>query len=190
VESHVHDVIITREAPNTGWNRRTKIVTASRSFEPVKCRSPRKLPAVDSHAAWFASSHFFLLTLSSAEHTGTSCLRLLHCAVRKQIRRAVPAKSTFLVRKSAHFCSYGFLGTLWHCFSWPATLPRVQRWTFRWSSWRSSSRDRWRSRRNSPELVSSRTFQLADVLIDMIGAIFFQVGIGLWIVAGKNALPK
>jgi VanZ family protein len=87
----------------------------------------------------------------------------------------------FLVRKSAHFCSYGFLGAL-AFFSWRATLPASPRWTFRWSllalllAVTAGGLDEFHQ-----SFLSSRTSSMRDVLIDMIGAIFFQLAIGLWL---------
>ena len=87
----------------------------------------------------------------------------------------------FLVRKSAHFCSYGFLGAL-AFFSWRATLPARPRWTFRWSLLAvlvaaiAGSLDEFHQ-----IFVPSRGPSLRDVLIDTMGGIFFQLAIALWI---------
>jgi VanZ family protein len=87
----------------------------------------------------------------------------------------------FFVRKSAHFCSYGFLGAL-AFFSWRATLPARPLWTFRWSllglltAMTAGSLDELHQ-----IFVPSRGPSLRDVLIDTMGGIFFQLLIALWI---------
>ncbi len=86
----------------------------------------------------------------------------------------------FLIRKSAHFCSYGFLGAL-AFFSWRATLPARQRWTFRWSilalllAVTAAGLDEFHQ-----SFISSRTSSLRDVFLDLVGAIFFQLAIAIW----------
>lgn len=87
----------------------------------------------------------------------------------------------FLIRKAAHFCSYGFLGAL-AFFSWRATLPARPRWTFRWSilalllAVTAGGLDEFHQ-----SFLPSRTSSLRDVLLDTIGVIFFQLAIGLWL---------
>ena len=87
----------------------------------------------------------------------------------------------FLIRKSAHFCSYGFLGAL-AFFSWRATLPARPRWTFRWSilalllAVTAAGLDEFHQ-----SFVPSRTSSFHDVMIDTVGAFFFQLAIALWL---------
>lgn len=116
----------------------------------------------------------------SAEHTGGILLKILH-ALFGQISAHQFLIIHFFVRKSAHFCSYGLLGAL-AFFSWRATLPSLQRWTLRWSllavllAAAAGGLDEFHQR-----FVPSRGSSIHDVLLDSIGAVFFQVVIALWL---------
>jgi VanZ family protein len=85
----------------------------------------------------------------------------------------------FLVRKSAHFTCYGFLSVL-AFFSWRATLPTSDRSIFRWTrlalllTLLAASLDEIHQ-----TFVYSRTGSARDVLLDMTGAVFFQLAIYL-----------
>ncbi len=87
----------------------------------------------------------------------------------------------FLVRKSAHFCSYGVLSAF-AFFSWRATFPAVKAWSVRWSGLAllltllAASADEFHQ-----SFVPSRTASPRDVLLDMVGAIFFQIAIAIWL---------
>jgi VanZ family protein len=120
----------------------------------------------------------------SAEHTGSVLAAILD--------KLFPNLSAekfelihFLIRKSAHFCSYGFLGAL-AFFSWRATFPAPKLWTLRWAAlglltgFAGGSLDEFHQR-----FVPSRTSNFHDVLIDTAGALFFQIAIALWL-ARKN----
>ena len=126
----------------------------------------------------------FSTDLFSAEHTGSVLAAILD--------KLFPNLSAekfelihFLIRKSAHLCSYGFLSAL-AFFSWRATWPAPQRWHFRWAelgiltAFIAGSLDEFHQR-----FVPSRTSSFRDVLIDTTGALFFQIVIALWI-ARKN----
>ena len=91
----------------------------------------------------------------------------------------------FLIRKSAHFCSYGLLGAL-AFFSWRATLPSLQRWMFRWSllavllTLTTAALDEYHQ-----SFVPSRGSSIRDVFLDFTGAVFFQLAIAIWL--GRQA---
>ena len=123
----------------------------------------------------------------SAEHTGRILLKVLH-ALFGQISAHQFQQIHFLIRKSAHFCSYGLLGAL-AFFSWRATLPALARWTFRWSllallvAVTAGGLDEFHQ-----SFVSSRGSSLHDVFLDFTGAVFFQLVIALWL-GGQTARP-
>jgi VanZ family protein len=148
--------------------------------EPVNTVSPRKLRAWIPTLLWICILTLFSTDTFSAEHTGSVLLKVLHTLFGSRFDEQFQ-QIHFLVRKSAHFCSYGFLGAL-AFFSWRATLPARPRWTFRWSllalllAVTAGGLDEFHQ-----SFVSSRTSSLRDVFIDMIGAIFFQVAIALWL---------
>jgi VanZ family protein len=85
------------------------------------------------------------------------------------------------VRKSAHFCSYGFLGAL-SFFSWRATFPAPRLWRFLWAAlgvltaFTAGSMDEFHQ-----SFVPSRTSSFHDVMIDTAGGLFFQLAIALWL---------
>ena len=85
----------------------------------------------------------------------------------------------FLVRKSAHFCTYGLL-SLFAFYSWRVTLPSPERWAFRWSALAvgvallAGSLDEFHQM-----FVPSRTASPRDVLLDVTGAVCFQLVIAL-----------
>lgn len=116
----------------------------------------------------------------SAEHTGSVLLKALHALFGNRFDEQFQ-QIHFLVRKSAHFCSYGLLGAF-AFFSWRATFPARPRWTFRWSllalllAVTAGGLDEFHQ-----TFVPSRTASLRDVFIDTMGAVFFQLAIALWI---------
>jgi VanZ family protein len=148
--------------------------------EPVTAASPRKLRAWIPTLLWLCVLAFFSTDTFSAEHTGSVLLKILHALFGTRFDEQFE-QIHFLVRKSAHFCSYGFLGAL-AFFSWRATLPAPPRWTLRWSllgllvGVTAGALDEFHQR-----FVPSRGPSLRDVLIDTMGAVFFQLAIALWI---------
>jgi len=129
---------------------------------------------------WLCVLAAFSTDLFSAEHTGGILLKILH-ALFGQISAHQFQQIHFLVRKSAHFCSYGLLSAL-AFFSWRATLPSLRRWTLRWSllavllAATAGGMDEFHQR-----FVPSRGSSLHDVFIDTMGAVFFQLVIALWL---------
>lgn len=122
--------------------------------------------------AWFSTDAF------SADHTGSILLKLIH-TIYGNISLEALHRINFLVRKSAHFLSYGFLSCV-AFFSWRATLPNAKRWVLRWSglavlmSLAAGSGDEIHQ-----TFVASRTPSTHDVMIDVAGGIFFQLMIYL-----------
>ncbi|HSK45373.1 MAG TPA: VanZ family protein [Candidatus Binatia bacterium] len=149
--------------------------------EPVSTASPRKLRAWIPTLLWLCVLVLFSTDTFSAEHTGSVLLRILHAMFGSRFDEQFE-QIHFLIRKSAHFCSYGFLGAL-AFFSWRTTLPARPRWTLRWSllalliATTAGSLDELHQ-----IFVPSRTASPRDVLIDTMGGIFFQLVIALWIV--------
>lgn len=149
--------------------------------------SGRKLRAWLPTLIWLCVLALFSTDLFSAEHTGS----LLASILDKLFPNLSAEKFElihFLIRKSAHFCSYGFLSAL-AFFSWRATWPALQRWHFRWAAlgiltaFVAGSLDEFHQR-----FVPSRTSNFHDVLIDTTGALFFQIAIALWI--ARRSPPK
>ncbi|MGE5324790.1 MAG: VanZ family protein [Actinomycetota bacterium] len=122
--------------------------------------------------AWFSTDTF------SAEHTGSILLKIVH-ALYGSISPAAFERLHFLVRKSAHFFSYGLLSGF-AFFSFRATFPAFRPWSLRWSvpAWflalLAGSADEIHQ-----TFVASRTPSPRDVLIDATGAFFFQLVIAL-----------
>ena len=81
----------------------------------------------------------------------------------------------YFIRKSAHFVFYGILSWLAFC-SWRATLSKRAAWTFQWSglalalTLAAAMLDEFHQ-----AFVPSRTSSPYDVLLDMMGAVFFQI---------------
>lgn len=148
--------------------------------EPVSTASPRKLRAWIPTLLWLCVLTLFSTDAFSAEHTGSLLWKILHALFGTRFDNHFQ-EIHFFVRKTAHFCSYGFLGAL-AFFSWRATFPAPPRWTLRWSllgllvAMTAGSLDEFHQR-----FVPSRGPSLRDVLIDTVGGIFFQLVIALWI---------
>jgi VanZ family protein len=129
---------------------------------------------------WICVLAFFSTDVFSAEHTGSILLKITH-ALFGPISHHRFEQIHFLIRKAAHFCSYGLLSAL-AFFSWRATLPTMRRWSFRWAALAlltaliAGSLDEFHQ-----SFVPSRTSSFHDVLIDTAGALFFQLAIALWI---------
>jgi VanZ family protein len=110
----------------------------------------------------------------SAEHTGTVLWTIVH-ALYPGITASQFAALHFFVRKAAHFTTYGLL-SVFAFYSWKATVPARERWTFRWSALAlaltlvAASLDEFHQ-----SFVPSRGPSPRDVLLDMTGAVFFQI---------------
>jgi VanZ family protein len=143
---------------------------------PVPASLPRKLLAWLPTLLWLCMLAFFSTDIFSAEHTGSVLQKIIH-ALLGNISPQLFQQVHFLVRKTAHFMSYGFLGAL-AFFSWRATLPARARWSLRWSSLAlfltllAASGDELHQ-----TFIASRTGNFHDVLLDMAGAIFFQIAL-------------
>ncbi|MGZ4873218.1 MAG: VanZ family protein [Candidatus Angelobacter sp.] len=153
---------------------------SSPAVHDVNTASPRKLRAWIPTLLWLCVLTLFSSDIFSAEHTGSILMKVLQ-ALFGSISDERFQQIHFLIRKAAHFCSYGFLGAL-AFFSWRATLPARPRWTFRWSilalllAVTAGGLDEFHQ-----SFLPSRTSSLRDVLLDTIGVIFFQLAIGLWL---------
>lgn len=123
---------------------------------------------------WLGVLACFSTDSFSAEHTGTILWKLVHL-VYANISLLRFEQLHFLVRKSAHFFSYGLLSGF-AFFSWRATFPDLRQWLARWSglalllTLAAGSSDEFHQR-----FVASRTPSVHDVIIDMTGAVFFQL---------------
>lgn len=132
---------------------------------------------------WLCVLAFFSTDLFSAEHTGSVLEKILQFFFGK-ISQHRFEQIHFLVRKTAHFCSYGFLSAL-AFFSWRATFPALRQWSVRWAGlalltgFLAGSLDEFHQR-----FVPSRTSNFHDVLIDTAGALFFQLV--LWIAISRR----
>lgn len=129
--------------------------------------------------AWLCLLAAFSSDTFSAEHTGKllhKILNLLFGEISQQRFDAIH----FLVRKSAHFCSYGILSAF-AFFSWRTTFSTLKAWSVRWSglalllTFLAASADEYHQ-----SFVPSRTSSPRDVMLDMVGALFFQIAIALW----------
>jgi VanZ family protein len=155
-------------------------LSSSALHQTVPATPPRKLRAWIPTLLWLCVLAAFSTDLFSAEHTGGILLKLVH-ALFGQISAHQFQEIHFLVRKSAHFCSYGLLSAL-AFFSWRATLPSLQRWAFRWSllavllAAAAGGMDEFHQ-----SFVPSRGSSIHDILLDSIGAVFFQLVIALWL---------
>ena len=154
----------------------------------------RKLLAWLPTLLWVCVLALFSTDLFSAEHTGSILRKILH-AIFGPISPHHFQQIHFLIRKAAHFCSYGLLGAF-AFFSWRATLPppqnaqkqlvqgtplpSVRPWMLRWAllgvltACIGGSLDEFHQR-----FVPSRGPSLHDVLLDTAGAVFFQLVIAL-----------
>ena len=122
----------------------------------------------------------FSTDMFSAEHTGSLLARILDTLF-PRLSAEHFAQIHFLVRKSAHFCSYGLLGAF-SFFSWRATFPAPVRWRLLWATlglltaFAGGSMDEFHQ-----SFVPSRTSSFHDVMIDTVGGLFFQLMIALWL---------
>jgi VanZ family protein len=155
---------------------------------------PGKLRAWLPTLLWLCVLAIFSTDLFSAEHTGSLLQKIIR-ALFGPVSNHVFQQIHFFIRKSAHFCSYGFLSAL-AFFSWRATLPLprnaqnrrvpgaplplLRRWSFLWAAlgvltaFVAGSADEFHQ-----SFVPSRTSNFHDVLIDTAGAVFFQMVIAI-----------
>ncbi len=122
---------------------------------------------------WLSVLAAFSTDTFSAEHTGSVLQKIIRAIYGGISTRQFQALH-FLVRKAAHFFSYGILGVC-AFYSWRASLPARPRWTLRWSALAllltlAAAMDEFHQ-----SFVPSRTASPRDVMLDMMGAIFFQV---------------
>ncbi|SRR6266700_4614695 len=123
---------------------------------------------------WLSVLTAFSTDTFSAEHTGSVLLKIIHALYGGISARQFQALH-FLVRKAAHFFSYGILG-VFAFYSWRASFPARPRWTPRWSALAllltlaAGAMDEFHQ-----SFVASRTSSQRDVMLDMMGAVFFQV---------------
>jgi VanZ family protein len=128
--------------------------------------------------AWLCVLAAFSTDVFSAEHTGSVLEKVLR-ALFGEISRQWFDQIHFLIRKTAHFCSYGTLSAF-AFFSWRATFPAFKAWTIRWCGLAllltlfAASADEFHQ-----SFIPSRTASPRDVLLDMVGAIFFQIAIAI-----------
>lgn len=155
-------------------------MSSSALHQTVPATPPRKLRAWIPTLLWLCVLAAFSTDVFSAEHTGGILQKVLH-ALFGQISAHQFQQIHFLIRKSAHFCSYGLLGAL-AFFSWRATLPSLPRWTFRWSllavllAVTAAAMDEFHQ-----SFVPSRGSSVRDVLLDFTGTVFFQLVIAIWL---------
>jgi VanZ family protein len=163
----------------TGWSKPKKLSLPA-VHQPVSTASARKLRAWIPTLIWLCVLALFSTDAFSADHTGSVLWKILHALFGTRFDAHFQEIHLF-IRKSAHFCSYGLLGAL-AFFSWRTTFPALSRWTLRWSllgllvGVTGGALDEFHQR-----FVPSRGSSLHDVLIDTMGAIFFQVAIAIWI---------
>src|SRR5258708_15094387 len=123
---------------------------------------------------WLSVLASFSTDLFSAEHTARVLLKIIH-ALYGGISTQQFQALHFLVRKTAHFASYGILG-VFAFYSWRATLPARPRWMPKWSvlalllTLAAAGLDEFHQ-----SFVPSRTASPRDVMLDMMGAVFFQL---------------
>lgn len=153
--------------------------------EPRSGRPNRKLLAWLPTLCWLVVLACFSTDVFSSDHTGRILLKIIHWLygpISDQQFQFIH----FLVRKSAHFFSYGLLG-FFAFFSWRATLPDPRSWLAKWSglalalTLAAASSDELHQR-----FVASRTSSPWDVLLDMTGALFFQTVLALFL---KRVIP-
>jgi VanZ family protein len=146
--------------------------------------APGKLRAWIPTLLWLCVLVVFSSDLLSAEHTGSMLAKILDTLF-PHLSAEWFERIHFLIRKSAHFCSYGLLGAF-AFFSWRTTFPASRPWRFLWAAlglltaFTGGSLDEFHQ-----SFVPSRTSSFHDVLIDTVGALFFQVAIAVWVTRKK-----
>ena len=153
--------------------------------ETLHASPRRKLLAWLPTLLWLCVLALFSTDIFSAEHTARVLTRIFY-ALFGGVSSHGFGIIHFLIRKAAHFTSYGVLSAL-SFFSWRATLPARRRWSFLWCQLAllltlfAASLDEFHQ-----TFVASRTGNYRDVVLDMIGALFFQVVLAFWL-ARKSA---
>jgi len=128
---------------------------------------------------WLFCQALFSTDAFSAEHTGTILWKIVH-AIYGAISSNTFESIHFLIRKGAHFLTYGLL-SVFAFFAWRVTLPSPQRWTLRWSVlavtmvFIAGSIDEFHQ-----SFVPTRGASVRDVMIDVIGGL-----IGLAVVSWR-----
>lgn len=129
---------------------------------------------------WLGLLAGFSTDFFSAAHTGVILMKIIRF-VYGPISHHRFEQIHFLVRKSAHFGSYGML-SLFAFFSWRGTFMQSARWAWRWcglalaTALLAASLDEFHQ-----TFVASRTGSWHDVVLDMTGAVFFQIVIAVWV---------
>ena len=158
----------------------------SSSSYSLPAQPVRKLLLWVPTVAWLCVIAAFSTDLFSARHTGSILWKILHW-FHPGISRQTFNTIHFLVRKSAHFCTYGLL-SMFAFFSWRGTLPRATRWSPRWCAlalvltFLAASLDEFHQ-----TFIPSRTGTFHDVVLDLAGAVFFQLVLAL--VLSRSRLP-
>jgi VanZ family protein len=138
--------------------------------------------------AWLCLLTVFSTDSFSAEHTGSILWKVVHWGYGGITQRQFEVLH-FFVRKAAHFTFYGILSVFAY-YSWKATLPARRIWTFRWSGLAlattliAGSLDEFHQ-----SFVPSRTASSHDVLLDVTGALFFQILIAAFAGGGRGGKP-
>lgn len=134
----------------------------------VTPRFPAWLPTL----LWLALLAAFSTDTFSADHTGRILLKIIH-ALYGPVSHDRLELINFAVRKTAHFGGYGLL-SFFAFFAWRTSLPAFRRWM-----WTVLALSLTLGAAGLDELhqrfIASRTSSPADVLLDMAGAIFFQL---------------
>src|SRR5262249_27456648 len=186
--------------PITGLNKQAPLSSSTLSTR-IAVSPSRTLRAWVPTFVWLCVLASFSTDTFSSAHTG-NILRKIVGFIYPGITPHQFEGLHFLVRKSAHFVSYGLL-SLFAFFSWRATLPTVDpshpskpkpglpgtsRWNSRWMrlalllTLLAASLDEIHQ-----TFIYSRTGSVRDVLLDMTGALFFQLAIWLVLRREKRA---
>src|SRR5262245_37223797 len=186
--------------PITGLNKQAHLSSSVLSSRIAVPRA-RKLLLWAPTLVWLCVLGSFSTNTFSAAHTGI-ILRKIVGFIYPGITPHQFEVLHFLVRKSAHFVSYGLL-SLFAFLSWRATLPTgdpshpskpkpglpgTPRWNSRWMrlalllTLLAASLDEIHQ-----TFIYSRTGSVRDVLLDMTGALFFQLAIWLVLRREKRA---
>ena len=129
---------------------------------------------------WLGAIAAFSTDSFSSAHTG-SILKKIIQAVYGPISYHQFEQLHFVIRKTAHFTVYGILS--WLAFlAWRTTLPAPRRWTLGWAGlamtvvFVAASLDEFHQ-----TFVPSRTGSSRDVMLDLTGALFFQIMIAVFL---------
>jgi VanZ family protein len=148
--------------------------------KPVSTSLTRKLLAWLPTLLWLGAIASFSTDTFSAAHTGGILMRIIHTVYGPISHRQFELLH-FFIRKTAHFTVYGILGCL-AFLAWRTTLPAPKPWTWGWSGlamtvvFVAASLDEFHQ-----TFIPSRTGTSRDVLLDLVGALFFQIVIALFL---------